>query len=1256
MNTQYDIKRLPALYTEKARLEAKIEEMGKKLAELKRLANTETSKAQKMYDNFDEMVKTYSKASENWWSNFYKQNSAEKTATRISQLEQSIREREERIRAANLIDNEQSRNDLKHARKEMDQIAYVTGALALAASDAAKTALCYNVCIYADTSGWCVKSLNKEADWGLHLCPNGIESSVFGTIYHVLNPLGYADIKAMAEKVPQAYKDMLEVQQKLITIRQKYNLTDDDPSEELSQRLEEAADTRQNALKQKEQLTGEKQKMQQLQKLVGNGLQYFMAQDFDEAPLPLSLKGLYQKQMSETIKQQANYSSLKDLCDSMVSNVFDYKKTDRFVSANRQRLQKTIENAPQEAEKQQKKVAGEMEQTKQKLHDIRAEISHLQDNYEALLLQMTQDDPMSTFFYQGKDWINSCDDEGNSLAVKRIREKAAERTVLKQLPAYEYLNLGGVEKPFISNADWQTGVDNAVNLLVKPLREDKNKPDAPLWAASNLITAILMAMPIRQVHFTFIDFRTDGIYSMLLSQLNAERNLYTVVHDTNQLSEIKKRYNERTQHPEKATEVVVWTGCISDEVYQVKDALSGMMQNGARYNYYMIAVPLDNMVSERAKNDAEEMLKAFQFRTIYAPGENFNNGRDIIIEKITEYVRKGADTKRATSVLQPSMERRQNNIFDQRPRHIANEGIMVPIGYDENNQQEVFYEFNVNRDLPHTFLLGGSGSGKSYLLQNILLNSMLTYHAEDLEFYLMDFKMGAAEFRFYQDMPHVSHLLIDDADHQAVFEILSELDRKMEERGRIIAEANAGSIVNYNELHPEKRLPYIVLVVDECHKLFESDSADHKMQERINRVIAHIVKEGRSQGVTFIFATQTFAGMEIPSEIKNEARNKYLMRVTTGDDANKLFEGGARINNELSQGYAYHEAKKTKIHIYDYAPFKEKAKQAILAKNERPAGRNNFIFSGKDEYALPETINNTRLYPIALIGKSVSVKREDMTVAMRKEAGRNLLITGINDDLQAERVFFSAVMSLAMQGVVNGKRIRISLFDNHGDEDDRYPQRAPIFRQMEEMESVRIIRSKRDRLQELARLGNVVRQENPDNEINILCLLGQEKMRSLLYSSLPQPEQNNTPATMPQADAAAQESNDLRSRLGFLPSHSASKPLMASSGSSMRQSSTTAEEELLYLLKEGGESHVHIIMQVNQPGNILADADRVHRNDLRQWFTNMAILKCPTDVQSKLPVNDVRLERLSAKPDMLRAISLDENGDTQMFTPYIMQR
>lgn len=1237
-STINDIKQLPDLFKRKETLEEQIKKLEEQKATLNNEVEAEKAKANEALGTFDTTIAAYRKASMEWWKQFYLENSAEIVQTSILSLLAKQAKDQKDLDESKKVVSDEFTHKMKETQIAFDDNKLLQQMFAESAGAIAQKAMCYDVCIYIDCSNYTIKKFNDRRDWGLHLCPKGIGFSIFKYIFMLTNPFGYMDLDKAVWNLPSKYRELLDSKKRLQEIIRQNNIKDtNNPVGELNRRLSSAKETITRKSKELETTKQQVLYLQKLLALVGGGQEAFMEHWFGHQSFLNQHKDRYIVEVSDCLSKLPDYQSMKLVYDELVQKVFDFKDVDTYVEKERKQIKTSFDTTIDTLNQESKKAESEIKVASQELEDVRKVIKDLRDNYENILGEMTKKDPASTFFYQSQGWINAADAEGNNLAVKRIKEMASNRKTLEHLPVLEYLNLGGVEEPFLSEIDWQTGIDKAVNLIVKPLREDINKPDARLWAASNLIITILLSLPIRKVHFTFIDFRTNGIYAKIFNRLNRDRNLYTVVHDSSQLLEVKKLYLERTQNVEEITEVVVWTDCINDDSIRIKDELSGLLRNGAQYGYYTIAIPLDDQaVSERAKLQANQILVDYNFKEVYISGEDFNNGRGNFVSALEDYVHAGADNSRASSIIQASMK--DGSVFEQKLLLIGEDGIKVPIGYDENNHQETFYEFNVNSDYPHTFLLGGSGSGKSFFLQNLLLNSMLKYRASELEFYLMDFKMGAAEFRFYQNMPHVSHLLIDDADHQAVFEILDELNRKMAERGRKIG--SDGNIAVYNENHPDDRLPYIVLVVDECHKLFESDAADRKMQESINHVITSIVKEGRSQGVTFVFATQTFAGMDIPVEIKNEARNKYLMRVTTNEDAEKLFNGGSIRNNSLSQGYSYHDATKTFVHIYDYREFKDKAKETILKNNHRPDGRNNFVFSGKDEYCLPSICCQKERYPSAYVGKSVSVKRNEITIPLRKESGSNILITGVNDELQAERVFFNSALSLAKQTFANGKKVRLSIFDNPGDEDDRFDKRKWLFEELALNDGARIFRSKKERINEIVRLGNIAREGNRENDVYVLLILAEEKMKRILREELPQEVMETS---------TEQDTPNLGKDIFGRP--------IGGQGTlfnSSRKSGTTVQDELLYILREGGESHVHIIMQVNQPGNILEDSNMIHRNDIRQWFSNIIMLKCSQDIQMKLPGDNIRLDCLSDKSDMLRAIYLNEDGETRMFTPYIM--
>ena len=133
-------------------------------------------------------------------------------------------------------------------------------------------------------------------------------------------------------------------------------------------------------------------------------------------------------------------------------------------------------------------------------------------------------------------------------------------------------------------------------------------------------------MPIRKVHFTFIDFATNGVFSKLLSRLNNKhKNLYTLINETSLLSVLKRQYNEHTlevgtdylvqfhlreQEIRYPYDVVVWVDCYGPHASSVRDELYAIMQYGARYGFYMIAVPLDEQMpsGQRQIDETNQIL------------------------------------------------------------------------------------------------------------------------------------------------------------------------------------------------------------------------------------------------------------------------------------------------------------------------------------------------------------------------------------------------------------------------------------------------------------------------------------------------------------------------------------------------------------------------------------------------------------------------------------------------------------------------
>ena len=92
---------------------------------------------------------------------------------------------------------------------------------------------------------------------------------------------------------------------------------------------------------------------------------------------------------------------------------------------------------------------------------------------------------------------------------------------------------------------------------------------------------------------------------------------------------------------------------------------------------------------------------------------------------------------------------------------------------------------DVNRGYYHAFVIGETGSGKSRFLHDIIINMIAKYSPEDVELYLMDFK--GVEFNPYRDIKHSRVILVDRADERITYEVIRELQDKMEQRQKILA-------------------------------------------------------------------------------------------------------------------------------------------------------------------------------------------------------------------------------------------------------------------------------------------------------------------------------------------------------------------------------------------------------------------------------------------------------------------------------------
>ncbi len=177
-------------------------------------------------------------------------------------------------------------------------------------------------------------------------------------------------------------------------------------------------------------------------------------------------------------------------------------------------------------------------------------------------------------------------------------------------------------------------------------------------------------------------------------------------------------------------------------------------------------------------------------------------------------------------------------------------------------------------DGPHGLIGGTTGSGKSELLQTMIVSLAAANRPDELTFVLIDYKGGAA-FRECAELPHTLGM-ITDLDGHLTQRALASLDAELRRREQLLADVGVKDIDEYRakrsrdpELAP---LPRLLLVIDEFATLVR------ELVEFVPGLIS-LAQRGRSLGLHLILATQRPAG-SVSNEIRANTNLRIALRVT----------------------------------------------------------------------------------------------------------------------------------------------------------------------------------------------------------------------------------------------------------------------------------------------------------------------------------------------------------------------------------------
>jgi S-DNA-T family DNA segregation ATPase FtsK/SpoIIIE len=226
---------------------------------------------------------------------------------------------------------------------------------------------------------------------------------------------------------------------------------------------------------------------------------------------------------------------------------------------------------------------------------------------------------------------------------------------------------------------------------------------------------------------------------------------------------------------------------------------------------------------------------------------------------------------------------------------------------------------------PHTLIAGATGSGKSVLLQNLLLDICATNSPKLAGIYLIDPKMGV-DYANISDLPHLKEGIIIDQDR--AIEVLDLLVEEMDNRYRKFLPQKAKSLQDYNSKVPEhERLPVLWLVHDEFAEWMLVD----EYKAAVSAAVQRLGVKARAAGIYLIFAAQRPDANVLPVQLRDNLGNRLILRVeSVGTSEISLGQKGAE--NLLGKGHLAARLTNQSDLIYAQVPFLADEEMAAIAE------------------------------------------------------------------------------------------------------------------------------------------------------------------------------------------------------------------------------------------------------------------------------------------------------------------------------------
>jgi S-DNA-T family DNA segregation ATPase FtsK/SpoIIIE len=221
--------------------------------------------------------------------------------------------------------------------------------------------------------------------------------------------------------------------------------------------------------------------------------------------------------------------------------------------------------------------------------------------------------------------------------------------------------------------------------------------------------------------------------------------------------------------------------------------------------------------------------------------------------------------------------------------------LTIPIGKDINGRIKVA----ALETMPHLLIAGSTGSGKSVMINSMIMSILYKATPDDVRLILVDPKR--VELGMYEGVPHLLTPVITDP--RKATNALRNAVLEMERRLRLLAEYGARNIEQFNKkvrgLQEEPRdlfaeaggteealrpLPYILILIDELADLMMLEG------KNVEESVTRLAQMARAVGMHLVLATQRPSVDVITGLIKANFPARISFRVATRVDSRTILD------------------------------------------------------------------------------------------------------------------------------------------------------------------------------------------------------------------------------------------------------------------------------------------------------------------------------------------------------------------------------